>query len=157
MKYKLFDNGTGSIIDRRKEIVDDNLAITFDGSPDGTTAVFKTQDGVTYYRAIVGGACEIPIKEMNGAISVFVMFVGLRKLTTGKRDTLFRWECEGIVAESLKDGRVLVFPDDYNLPEKFLRLQLEMAEMRKTNEEILEKMQELSQALEELKEGYNLT
>lgn len=157
MKYKLFNNGAGSIIDRRKQVANDKLAITFEGAPDGATAVFKTVDGVTYYRAIVEGECEIPIKEMIGAISVFVISIGSAGFSAGRRESLTRWECEGIVVESLKDGRVIVFPDDYDLPEKFCRMQLEMAEMKKTNEEILAKIQELSKALDDLKEGYNLT
>lgn len=157
MKYKLFNNGAGSIIDRRKQVANEKLAITFEGAPEGATAAFKTADGVTYYRAIVDGSCNIPVNEMIGAISVFVISIGSAGLSAGRRESLTRWECEGIVAEILSDGRVLVFPDDYDLPEKFCRMQLEMAEMKKTNEEILGKIQELSKALDDLKEGYNLT
>jgi len=68
-----------------------------------------------------------------------------------------KWACEGLKITKQKKGGVLVSPNDMNIPEQMVELQIELQEMRRKDKEQSEKISELNKKIEKLLEGYDIT
>lgn len=150
MNIKLLDNSKGVILTRQPEIVYDNLYLSFTGAPQFSTAIFDRNDGESIYRSLEDGQCSVPERFLQGEIKVtVVVFDG-----TVNPD---KWVCEGLKITKQKKGGVLVSPNDMNIPEQMVELQIELQEMRKKDKEQSEKISELNKKIEKLLEGYDIT
>ena len=116
IRYKLLGDGSGIILTRRADVSSEELSVFFDGAPDGATAIFQNERGNTYYRELSNGSCTAPVSNMLGATAVSVAV-----LNEGGS----RFFCEGIFARALKNGEILVAPDDMNLPDVVASLRVE--------------------------------
>lgn len=150
MEIKLLDNKKGFILTRQPEIVKDELLITFSGAPEKATAIFESsQDSL--YRALSDGCCSVPESFLEG---------GEIKITVTVLDGTARppkWTCEGIKATKLKSGSFVVCPNDMDLPQKVVEIQLEMQKIREKMEVLLKSYSELDTKLKKLLEGYDIT
>lgn len=150
MEIKLLDNNRGVILTRQPELIYGNLYITFTGAPEFATAIFERQDGESLYRSLEDGLCGVPENFLQGEI----------KITVTKFDGTVspqKWACEGLKITKQKKGGVLVAPNDMNIPEQMVELQLELQEMREREKIQAEKISELNTKLEKLLEGYDIT
>lgn len=147
MTYRLLSTGKGVITTRQPKVVKDNATFLFNGAPEGATAVFS-MPGVTYYRELNGGRCNIPGKYLDGDVAV--------SLTIAERDAkMKRYGCEGLKATKLSDG-VLLVPDDSNLAEEFAKSRVEADELRRDFEKLRGEFEALQNTFEKMKEGYGL-
>ena len=148
MEYKILDNGTAVVLTRHPEIAYDRLYIDFLGAPSGATAIFES-GGVYLYRTLNDVTCSVPVDKLNGVVKVTVA------LLDGSTP-LKRWACEELKAERLRDGGTLISPNDMNLPQRFVELELECESIRQTNKHIETRLKELEGRLDKLFEGYDL-
>ena len=147
--YRILDNATAVIITRQPVALYEELRVTFAGAPEGATAILES-GGDSFYRVLDEESCSVPVDKLNGVVKVTV---ALLDGSTRSR----KWVCEELLAEKLKDGGTLVFPNDMNLPQRFIELKLENESIRQTNERIEARLGELENRLERLLEGYDLT
>ena len=150
MEYKLLDNESGVILTRQPEIVEEELFISFIDAPADATAIFETNDGVSYYRALSEGTCSLPVKRVAGEVKVTVA------LLDGSARTR-KWICEELLAKKQESGGTLVSPNDMNMPQRFVELKLENEGIRQNQERLEGRVKELEDRLEKLLEGYDLT
>ena len=147
MNYRLLSTGKGVILSRQPKVVKDTATFMFHGAPIGAMAVFS-MPGATYYRELNGGRCNIPMKYLDGDVSVTLTL----KDRTSKNA---RYVCEGIKATKLSDG-VLLAPDDSNLAEEFAKSRVEVDELRRDFNSLKDEFEELKTIFEKMKEGYGL-
>ena len=146
MEYKLLCDKTGVILTRQPELVTDKLFITFTGAPEGATAVFERDDGNSMYRLIEGEICSLDTAFLRGTVKCTVaMLNGSVKAQ--------KWLCEGIKAVRIKDVGVMVSPDDVNLQNKLVKIQIEKAALQNTVDKHEERISELEKKLAKLLEG----
>lgn len=150
MEYKLLDNGTGVILTRQPEIVDDELYIGFAEAPADATAIFEVKGGDSYYRALSDGLCKLPASKLSGEVTVTVA------LMNGETP-LRRWACEEFKAVKQRNGGTLIAPNDMNLPLVVVGLRLEHQELSRKNAELEAKIGELEEMLAKIMEGYDFT
>ena len=149
MEYKLLCDKTGVILTRQPELVTDKLFITFTGAPEGATAVFERDDGNSMYRLIEGEICSLDASFLRGTIKCTVaMLNGSVKAQ--------KWLCEGIKTVRIKDVGVIVSPDDVNLQNKLVKIQIEKAALQNTVDKHEERISELEKKLTKLLEGYDI-
>lgn len=149
MEYKLLCDKTGVILTRQPELVTDKLFITFTGAPEGATAVFERDDGNSMYRLIEGEICSLDAVFLRGTIKCTVaMLNGSVKAQ--------KWLCEGIKTVRIKDVGVIVSPDDVNLQNKLVKIQIEKAALQNTVDKHEERISELEKKLTKLLEGYDI-
>ena len=149
MIYKIFDNDTGVILSRNPVTVYDDLSVSFSGAPENATAIFDTENA-SLYRPLTDGACTVPADVLIGAIRVTVVVFDGSACSR-------RWPCEELFAEKLRDGGTLVFPNDMNLPQRFVELKKENDDIRQSQKRIEERLAELEDRIERLLDGYDLT
>lgn len=148
MEYKLLCNGTGIILTRQPEIVNDELIITFSGSPSGATAIVEINSDAHYF-LLRCATCAIPCEKLNGTVKITVAVLdGSAKPK--------KWLCESIKASKTAAG-VLVAPDDMDLPTTVAGLRLENDALRKYVAALEAKINTLSGKFEKLTEGYDIT
>ena len=148
MRYKLLNNGAGVIVSRCAEVIRSDIEIAFEGVPDGATAVF-TVAGMSYYREINNGTCRLEFNLIGGEIGLIVAVMD------GKVGSP-RFTCEGILANKLADGSVLVVPSDGDLPGVVSRLCIENHNLREKNDELEKRIGELEKNFTKLFEGYDI-
>ncbi|MCD8309494.1 MAG: hypothetical protein LUD19_06540 [Clostridia bacterium] len=148
MEYKILDK-SGVIISRQPETVTGELSITFTNAPDNATAVFKTSSG-TLYRPLQDNACTIPFRTLTGEIEVTVTVLN------GKAKPPV-YKCEGLKAQTLKSGEVLVLPNDMDLPSKVTDILIDMQDIRAELKDLSDKYSELGEKLDGILEGYDIT
>ena len=68
-----------------------------------------------------------------------------------------RWLCEEINIKLLEDGKVLISPNDMNLPQKVVDLQLENQEIKEKYRKLKACYEELNGKLDKIMEGYDVT
>lgn len=149
MEYKLLCDKTGVILTRQPELVTDKLFITFTGAPEGATAVFERDDGNSMYRLIEGEICSLDAAFLRGTIKCAVAMLNGSVKTQ-------KWLCEGIKTVRIKDVGVIVSPDDVNLQNKLVKIQIEKAALQNTVDKHEERISELEKKLTKLLEGYDI-
>lgn len=147
MTYKLLSTGKGVIITRQPTVVKDNATFLFNDVPEGATAVFSAT-GATYYRHLVAGRCNIPIKNLQGNISVSIT-------VTDKSSRIKRFICEGLKATKVGDD-MLIAPDDSNLAEEFAKSKIEADELRKDFDKLRGEFENLKKQFNDMMQGYGL-
>lgn len=149
MEYKLLNNGDGIIVTREPELVSDMLNISFTGAPENATAIFERRDGESAYRALSDGLCGIGSDWLNGSIKVMVAVLD------GSMQSQ-RWFCEGIRVQRLRDGSVLLYPDDIDTQRKIAKLQEEVSDLKAAKKELSDKYAELEKKFDKLLQGYDI-
>lgn len=149
MEIKLLNNKKGFILTRQPEVVEDKLYITFTNAPKNATAIFENAND-SLYRLLQDNCCEIPENFLIGEIKITVAILN-GEINSPK------WECEGIKASKTKDGNILIAPNDMNLPEKMVEIQLEMQEIQNNLSILSKNYSELETKLTKLLEGYDIT
>lgn len=131
IKYRLFKNKRGIISDRKPKKFDSDVTFCFDTSNDSLTLILKNEEGETLYRSINGGTSLIPIKFLNGNISVTVADLS---------DSKEQYSCEGIVCQA-EDGIVWIMPEGLDIPLEIISAQNQIdilsAELEETRKEIV--------------------
>ena len=152
MIYKILDKSKGIILSRTAESCRDKVIIEFEDIPNGATAIFEHQQAnIKYFCEIVSGKCELPLRRfIDGRITLTVAVLD------GSADPQ-RWQCEGLVLQTLSDGNVLIYPDDGDLPLDVALLKSELCDLRRNFAELAQKFNVLSDKLEKIMEGYDLT
>ena len=146
IEYKLLDNQTGVILTRQPQQTKE-LSFTFLGAPSDATAIFTTESGDTLFRKLSEG-CSLPVDNLKGVICVTVAVLGAQAQPP-------HWICEEFVVTPLSDG-ALVSPNDMNLPQKVVDLQLENQELRESYSALNKHIKKLEERFEKLLEGYDL-
>ena len=149
MEIKLLNNKKGFILTRQPEVVDDCLYITFTGAPENATAIFENEED-SLYRLLRENCCEVPKNFLVGEIKITIAILD-GDIKSSK------WECEGIKASKTKDGNILIAPNDMNIPEKIVDVQLEMQEIKDNIHTLMKNYSELETKLTKLLEGYDIT
>ena len=103
MEYKLLCSNIGIITTREPELISGTLFVSFEGAPDGSTAIFEREDGESAYRLLSDGLCAVESDWLRGSIKVTVALLsstlttwtserrsfGCRKGTRARNE---RWE-----------------------------------------------------------------
>ncbi len=150
IEYKLLDNNTGVILTRQPETAAEELLLSFKGAPEEATAIIETGNGKVYYRKLMGTSCGIATHRFAGDIKITVAL-----LDGSARPR--KWICEELKTERLDGGRILVCPNDMNLPDTVTALRIENGEIRQELKELRGELARLIQRLENLMEGYDIT
>ena len=104
-----------------------------------------------YFREIKSGLCDLPLRRFDsGSVS---LTVAVLNGDTGSP----RWQCEEMKLQRLDENNILVLPNDADLPSVVSELTIELSEMRCTFAELYDKYAELSERLNRIMEGYDLT
>ena len=147
MTYKILSTGNGIITTRQPKVIKDNATFLFVGAPNDATVVFSML-GATYYRVLNEGRCNIPVKYLDGKITV--------SITQSDRSAkIKRYVCEGLEATKLTDGVMLV-PDDSNLAEEFAKMKVENDNLNKEFEILVQKFEDLKLEFNKMMQGYGL-
>ena len=149
MEYKLLSNHTGIILTRHPEQIADELRVTFTGAPKGATAIFESVDGESAYRELSEGSCSVPAALVVGEVKVAVAMFGGNTQAE-------RWICEEIKGE-VREGKVVVLPNDMNLPLVVASLRLEMDALRVSAKEMLDRCAALEEKWDSFMSGYDIT
>ena len=152
MRYKLLDNKNGVILSRSPEFCKDKLSFEFEDVPEGATAIFEyAESGIKYFREISNGTCELPLRRFDpGTLTLTVAVLD------GSADPQ-RWLCEELSLRRLEDGTFLILPNDGDLPLAVAQLRAENSDLRRDLAELEKKYKDLSDRLERIMEGYDLT
>ncbi len=148
MEYKLLDNGKGLLLTRQPEIVQQHLIITFSGAPENATAIFENGKGDSLYRLLQDNTCSLPARFLEGDIKVSITI-----LDTSQKPPV--WHCEEIKTKKQSAG-VLVGPNDMNLPQQVIEIQLEQQEIKNTIGGLIRQLSEFDEKLKKLLEGYDI-
>ena len=116
-------------------------------APSDATAIIETGE-ISLYRKLSEGSCAVPIKKLSGEVRVTVV------ITNGKTP-LQKWLCEELKVEKLKDGGILIYPNDLNLPQTIVDLRLENHNIREEYRTIKEELEAVKKRLEEITEPYD--
>lgn len=148
MEYKLLDNMTGVVLTRSPEVVAGEMTMVFKGAPACATVILEC-DGQPYYRPLIDGVCHTRVAQFSGSVKVTVV-----EENNSARPA--RWRCEPIKVTPMTGNRVFVSPDDGNMPEEVVRLRQENEQIRMTLAAFGKRLAELSEELENIREGYNI-
>lgn len=149
IEYKLLNNQTAVLITRQPVAIYDELEITFIGAPKEATAIFDTADGA-YYRKLASEKCSLPVNKLSGDIRVAVAILD-------GTTPIKRWECEELKATALKDGSVLIMPNDLNLPKVVANLRIENDSIRSENANITKELNAIKKKLDDILNAYDFT
>lgn len=121
VKYKLFKNKRGIISDRKPKKFDKDVTFCFDGAGENLTLILKNEEGETLYRSIIGGTSLIPIKFLNGNITVIVADLN--------NSMSVKYKCDGLICQ--KDAeRVWIMPEEMDLPLEIIEAQNEIEKLK---------------------------
>jgi hypothetical protein len=149
MTYRLFDTGKCVITERQPAVTQGGLTFAFVGAPAQNTTVTFITETAQYVRELVDGKCSAPVEKMLGKVAVVMKSIDGNGIVHST-------ECESIVVTQLDTDRVLVCPDDANLPSAFADLLVENQIMRDRIGRMEEKIKELSDRIEEAYAGWDL-
>lgn len=110
--------------------------------------IFESDEGAIY-RKLEKNSCNVPVKKLGGAVKVTVAV-----LNGSARPR--KWLCEGLMAERQNNGGTLISPDDSKLPEKVVKLELQIQELHRGHKALEDKVNKLEERLVKLLEGYDL-
>lgn len=147
IKIKLLNNGKAVILTRQPIVVYNELRLSASEAPKNTSLSVRTPT-TSLYRELSGGECVLPTSKLNGVLSLYFTVVD-------NSVPLKKWYCEEMKAERLKDGGVLICPNDFNLPQAVADLLVENDEIRKQNEEIKQQIQKTNERLDKFLEAYD--
>lgn len=147
MLYRLLDNQTGVLLNRKPLRVEGELVLSFPQGADKMTVSIES-DGVQYYRELRGKLCRIDTAKLNGEVRVAL-------LDTAKGHTQKRWVCEELFVEHTEHA-TWVYPND-NLSQEMIRLRLENEGMRKRIGTLEKKIDALNGQIDHLIAGYDIT
>ena len=148
MNYRLLDNQTGVLSNRKPILVEKNLVLSFPQAIDKMTVAIENQ-GVQYFRELQSRRCSIDVAALQGEIKVTLL-----DTTPGRLQK--KWVCEGLFAEHTKNG-VWVYPNDGNLPQIVAQLRVENDNMRQDFAALEKKFKGLEERFERMMEGYDVT
>lgn len=152
MRYKLIDRERGVILSRSPEFCEDKLFCEIEGAPDGATAIFEHREGrMKYFRELKSGACELPLGRFDSGTLTLTVAV-----LDGSADPK-RWLCEELRLQRLGENTVLILPNDGDITAAITELRIENSELRRMFGDLCGKYAELSERLERIMEGYDLT
>ena len=152
MRYKLIDKNRGVILSRSPVLCEDKLSFEFEDVPGGATAIIEyAEGGIKYFREISCGKCELPLLRLDSGILALTVAV-----LDGSADPK-RWLCEELRLRRLEDGTFLILPNDGDLPLAVAQLRAENSDLRRDIAELEKKYKDLSDRLERIMEGYDLT
>lgn len=152
MEYKILQSyRKGVLLTRQPEVINgESLYITFTGAPEGATAIFQRKsDKSSIYRLLKDLTCEVPEDFLDGEIA---LRVSLMDGTVSQPVFV----CEEIKATKTDMG-TLVCPNDTNVPETLVEIQLDMQTISDKINKLMDKYSELNTKLEKLLEGYDIT
>ena len=145
MTIKLLGNGNGIITTRTPEIIGDVLELEFDGAADDMDAVISSS-GKVHYRALGEGRCLVKTEHLTDEVSLSVI----------SKDKRLRFKCEKVKCKKLPDGKVLVYPDDVDFAEDYLRVKIELDDLYRKYGALLIKIGNLEKTFNNMMEGYGL-
>jgi hypothetical protein len=145
MTIKLLGNGHGIIITRTPEIIGDVLELVFDGAADDMIAVVSSSNKV-FYRALDEGRCLIKAEHLSDEASFSVV----------SEDKRLRYQCEKTKFKKLPDGKLLVYPNDVDFAEDYVRVKIELDDLYRKYGSLLIKIDNLEKTFENMMEGYGL-
>ena len=148
MEYKLLDNKKGLLLTRQPEIIQQHLLITFSGAPENATAIFENGNGDSLYRLLQDNTCSLPARFLEGDIKVSITI-----LDTSHKPPI--WRCEEIKTQKQNTG-VLVSPNDMNLPQQMIEIQLEQQKITDTIGILTGQLLEFDKKLKKLLDGYDI-
>jgi hypothetical protein len=144
--YKLLNNGTAVILTRQPIVVYDEFIISALDSPPKMSISARTEN-ISLYRELINGERIIPTNKLIGVLSVsFVV--------SDDAVPLKRWVGEELKIEKLKDGGVLICPNDLNLPQAVADLRVENDEIRKGYAEFKELIKKTNERIDKLYDAY---
>lgn len=148
MKYKLLGNKKGIILTRNPKLIERELTVSFVDAPANATAIFENAEGDSYYQKIVDKVCVVPSAILKGVIKSMVVVFDDTPCPA-------KWVCEELVAQKLKDGSALIMPNDMNMPQKFVEIQLEQQKMAERISRLEDRLKTLEDKFEDVFEGHN--
>ena len=148
MKFKLLDNFTGVISERRVEKLREELEFVFENPPNNAIAVLENM-GNLFYRDLVDGKCTIPSRTLEGIIQVRVSLLDGSTLP-------FSWKCESVEIIRMSPDTVIVAPNDTDMPEKIVELKIENQSLRAENNRLWAEIAGINKKIERLYEGYDI-
>ena len=148
MKYKLLGNKKGIILTRNPEIIENELEVSFVDAPVGCIAIFENSEGDLDYRELEDKVCLLSSNFLNGVIRVTLAVFDDTSHPT-------KWMCEEIVAQKLKDGSTLIMPNDMNMPQKFVEVQLELEKITEYISKLEKRIKMMEDKFEAVFEGHN--
>lgn len=146
VKYKLLENGTSVLLERKPRIIYGELVLSFSDAPNGATAVLESGER-QYYRTLDGGKCSLSADKLCGSVKVT-----LAVLDGGAAE---RWICEGLTAQPLFDGGILVCAEGTDTEEEITELKLENERVRKELEAVGKRVLALERRLTDIIEAYD--
>lgn len=145
MTIKLLGNGHGIITTRTPKIIGDALELVFDGAASNLVAVITASDGV-HYRTLDEGRCRIKAEHLADSVCISVV----------SDDKKQRYKCEKVKCKKLSDGKMLVYPDDVDFAEDYLRVKIELDDLYRKYGSLLVKIDNLEKTFKNMMEGYGL-
>lgn len=146
IKYKLLENGTSVLLERKPRIIYGELVLSFSDAPNGVTAVLES-GGKRYYRNLNGGRCSLSADKLCDGIKVCAAVLD--------GEPVRRWICEGLTAQPLSDGGILVCAEGTDAEEEITELKLENERVRKELEAVGERVLALELRLTDIIEAYD--
>ncbi len=148
IRYKLLNNDTAVLLTRKSLLVYDTFSVFFDGAPENSIAIF-TFPGGSCYRSIQNNKCVMPAKKLSKEVQV--------TLAIPDSDSLKKIACETLKAEPQINGGILLSPADMNFAEEIPKLKLDFHKISEEIKKIRDDIALLTNRLEEITEGYNIT
>jgi hypothetical protein len=146
IKIKLLNNGKAVILTRQPIVVYNELCLSASEAPQNTSLSVRTPT-TSLYRELSGGECVLPASKLNGVLSLYFTVVD-------DSVPLKKWYCEEMKAERLKDGGVLICPNDFNLPQAVADLLVENDEIRKEYKDIKDCLKKTNERVDKIFEAY---
>lgn len=147
--YKLLSNGRAVILNRSAVVAKGKVEFEFQNAPLGANAVFSSLNSKEkYYRPLENGACNVPAEYFEGTVDI--------TLAIFNQSPIKRWRCESLKCTKMSGGEVLIVADDANLPEEFVKLRVEVDELREKNGSLERKIEALHKSFQEIMQGYNI-
>ena len=152
IKYNILDNEKGVLLTRTPDLCSATLTFEFNDVPAGATAIFEhSETGIRYFRKISNGGCELLLESFeSGKLSLTVIILD------GSADPQ-RWLCEELFIRKLDDRTFLIYPNDGDISSKVALIMTETSNLRKDIEKLKKDYSDLSNRLERIMEGYDLT
>lgn len=151
IRYVLLSSGQGVAVERNGGIVYDTLPVKFDNIPEGNILVsFESKRGVKYTTPNEDGVCFVPATILDGDVLVTLHIMeGVVHPS--------KWACEALVASRTKDNGAVVQTSDARISQYIAEIKAENDALRRTNAEMLARMERLDKRISDLIDGYDIT
>lgn len=145
--YKVLNNCTCVLISRQSLVVEErNICLRFIDAPQHST-VEVLAAGVSLYRELIDGECTIPVDKLRGDIKVTL-------LVLDSTVPLKKWTCEELRGDVLRDGSMLLCPNDLNLPQVVADLRIENDRIAKEYVQLKEQIKKINERIDKIYEAY---